>query len=848
MQMDLQTLHSSWTRLKVARTAISTRCRRGRLPAFWAAVSCAIALLSLAGCRATPPAAELSRLEALAEETEASSDEQPAPVVEPQQPEAPSTQPPAESPPVSEWKKELASDSWVRTVKRDGIEPPRRWHHTGLAQLLALDESPEATLTAALNADGASTRTNAAIGLALLGKPSGLETLAAGVENRELHQRQRQAAAEAFGEVDDPQTTELVLEIVGRLGQFDPQHQAAYHPDLHAELLRSLSDWHDERVVEVFRQALAAPSTEARLVAIEAWAAHPEHTLPERVVSLREDNDPMTRSAALKALAYHRAEGVERFLESGLRDLDPRVQLAAIEALGVVATDTALDRLRQVLREEQQLFQSAAIDALAQHGDIESVTLAAENDSWRVRLQAAKSLSNFATPEGTLVARKLLSDRSIEVQQYLVESLSQWPLETAGGVLLEAMASETYRTRKLATQKLAEQWPAAAGFMVDENEARRAEALSLLRTQWFTDFGFSVNPPAVAQAEKNTSTGPAKHDQPVTVEQLERVAAVLEALHQPQLSPAERDGLLGQLVQHGPALIPALEQLSNEHGMLIPEPVFSRVLPRVSPLHEAIEALQQESTAERRVAATRLTELSDGLINSELAAERLFEQIIVHNDPLVWRSVLMSLEQSSTNATTQIVCAAAGHPSAEIRRRACEHLTRFPSSDHQALLTAALSDTDTSVILAATAALGASGQMDDLEPLRWQLRSNSDQIQLATAIALVQLDDADGVLALQRLATDDDPGLRIQVASSIGKLGDPKLIPLLIDMLDDRGAVQRTAIDSLEQFAGETTAREIEEEGAGSETRLVAAWKSWAAQQPRTARQPADPTQEAGAR
>lgn len=841
MQTDLQTPINRRYRAHQARFVASSYPSTGFLRIGRAAVFCALSMMAMPGCRATPPPVELSDLDKLVEEEQ---HEDPAPVAT----TAAADEPPQQLPAVSEWKDELQSDSWVRSIVRDGVQPPRRWHHEGLDQLLALEDSPEATLEVALNADNASTRTNAAIGLARLGNPSGFEVLAAAVGNRDLHQRQRQAAAEAFGEIESPQSTAFVLQLIDRLGRFDEQHRAAYHPDLHAELLRSLSDWHDEQVVEVFRQAVAAPGPDSRLVALEAWAAHPEVPLPDRVVSIREDNNPQLRAAALKALTAHRVEGVERYLEKGLRDLDRRVQMAAISGLGTMGTETATDRLRRVMREEPEVFQAAAVDALAKQGDIEAVTLAAENPSWRVRQRAAQALEGFATPAGTQLARKLLTDPSIEVQQRVVESVAQWPLDVAGVVLLEAMAMETYRTRKTAAEHLTRQWPAASAFAVDESEPRRAETLSHLRTQWFTDFGVAVDSPAISQAEQDAI---AKHHdaaQEVDPQELQRVQTILAELNQPKIPPRARDQLLTQLIELGPALLPTMERLAHGPGLVVSEDVFTQVLPKISPLYEAIDAVGLEEPIERRAAANRLIELSNDLLDSELAGDRLFEQIIIRNDPLVWRSVLIALEPSSTNATTQIVCAAAGHPSAEIRRRACEHFIRFPAPEHQALLTAALNDSDSSVTLAAISALGAGGQMNDRQPLQWLLRSDNDQVQLAAAIALVQLDDADGLLALQRLATDEDPGIRIEVAHAIGKLGQAKLIPLLIAMLDDRGVVQRAAIGALERLAGEEVTRDIRSEGLESETRLVAAWKNWGTQRQDTARRPATSAQPAGAR
>jgi len=560
--MDLQT-HTSRRPAGVDRERCSIVSRKvSRVALRSCGALLALFLAAMSGCRATPPSTGLSDLEALSLEEIHEDQPEKSPPADLQQP--------SPKQPDLVWHDELASDTWVRTVGKQAEETTRRWRHEGLEQLLALADSPQATLAAALSAEDPVISTNAAIGLARLEDVRGLDSLAAAVDNRDLPPRERQAAAEALGEIEDPRATDLVVPLLDTYGRFDEPHRAAYNPDLHAELLRSLKVWQPRQVVDEFQAALAAPGPEVRLVALQAWTMHPDIPLPERVEALREDRSPQVRAAALTALAAHRVEHVERLLESGLTDDDLRVSLAAIAGLGTVATKTSAERLRRVLRDEPEVFRAAAVEALAQMGDFEVLSLAADDASWRVRLQAAQQLCHFATLDGTELARRLLNDSSTEVQRAVVAAVADWPLATAGDVLLDAMSSQTYRTRNKAADLLVGRWPAAGDFIADESTARRTEALSLLRTQWRNEFGVTAGSPAPKRLDQIVSAENTENlDIAIQPSELQRVQVILHQLNELQIPPGKQDRLLAELGQQGPTLPAILEHLNVEQGAIV---------------------------------------------------------------------------------------------------------------------------------------------------------------------------------------------------------------------------------------------------------------------------------------
>ena len=195
-------------------------------------------------------------------------------------------------------------------------------------------------------------------------------------------------------------------------------------------------------------------------------------------------------------------------------------------------------------------------------------------------------------------------------------------------------------------------------------------------------------------------------------------------------------------------------------------------------------------------------------------------------DQLVWQSLLAAVAADSSEPSVRLAYAAISHPSPEVRRRACRHLAAHPHPQHAKVLLPALEDRNQSVVCAAVRALGAAGRMDDTGPLRRLLGTSSEQLRLETATALVQLGDAAGTAALQRLAYADDAKVRRQVAVVMGEMGEPSFVPTLIRLLDDRVAVSRAALESLPKVVGHD-ASETDDQSPATTAERIRRWKLW---------------------
>ena len=288
----------------------------------------------------------------------------------------------------------------------------------------------------------------------------------------------------------------------------------------------------------------------------------------------------------------------------------------------------------------------------------------------------------------------------------------------------------------------------------------------------------------------------------------------------------ERDEAVRRLIDLGPELLPALEQLALVRKQPLPEAVYREVLPKAVPAFETLDRLASRDAALRRRAAAELPALSARTPLGPLAVERLASLVTAEPDPLVWRSVLTAVAADGGEPASRIAVAALGHPSPEVRRRGCEHLAAHPDPRHARLLLPALRDPSESVLLAAIRALGAADRLDDTAPLEQLLAHRNETVRLAAARALARFGSPAGTDALERLAHSGDPNVRREAAVAMGELADPAFTDTLIRLLDDGYGIRRAALESLPKVTG----RDVASLGAGPTATLneqVDTWKRW---------------------
>jgi HEAT repeat protein len=174
----------------------------------------------------------------------------------------------------------------------------------------------------------------------------------------------------------------------------------------------------------------------------------------------------------------------------------------------------------------------------------------------------------------------------------------------------------------------------------------------------------------------------------------------------------------------------------------------------------------------------------------------------------------------------RLALAAASHPAAEVRRRACQYLAERRDSRHVRVLVSLVDDPDSSVVLAALTALAATGSLDDPRPLVKLLAHSSPVVRQQAAETLAVLRFDEGRDALVRLAADADPNARRQAALAMGRVGDRVFVAPLVRMLDDRTSVQQGAVESLRRIVGQDIGNP---DGSPRSTQAdqVRRWKEW---------------------
>jgi HEAT repeat protein len=215
-----------------------------------------------------------------------------------------------------------------------------------------------------------------------------------------------------------------------------------------------------------------------------------------------------------------------------------------------------------------------------------------------------------------------------------------------------------------------------------------------------------------------------------------------------------------------------------------------------------VERLPSDDVRVRRRAAERLAELARDRGLGRPATLRLAEAMAREADPLVWRSAFIAVQSDGSEPAIRLAYMAIGHPAAEVRRRACEHLAAHPNPRHAEVLLPALEDANPAVAIAAVRALGEAGRLEDTAPLKRLLGAASETLRVEAATSLAQLKDPSGAAALERLALSRDPSIRRQVAIAMGRVADPVFAPTLVRLLDDQYAIRLAALESLPNVIG----------------------------------------------
>ena len=724
-----------------------------------------------------------------------------------------------------------AEETWIRVAEvwdEYSDTPVFRWRYPALEDKLVGPSEAGPILAEFVDHEDPVVAANAAIGLSRMGDASAMKELSRAVRDQGLELPIRRAAVESLASLEDPSPVRLLRELLDDYSEENPQTGSFRSPGVHAELIRGLS-WHlrpadDSR----FSVALASDDADVKLEALRSWIGDRSSPLPENDEArwLRGDRDWRVRSAALTAMAQRPDERVCEYLTAAVADPVLKVRIAAIAGLAELSSAQSKSILESLLEHPTHRIRAEAVSALAVMDAQETVLAAAADKSWQVRAAVARSLSKWPGRDSAAVARELLEDRSCEVQQETVAAVGEWPLSAAGPILLSAMTSEAYLTRRSAADQLKNRWPAAPEFPHDGPLKQRAEVLRNLENRFRRDIGFlDKNPPSVDElAATDGQTEGVSTDRQAYVRELSE-----QISDQSSPESVRRETIL-KLVELGPELVELLERLARDRKLRIPEVVYRDVLPDVDPVFEVLYGLTSREVLVRRRAVDGLVKLAAERPLGWLSMARLSSLCMTETDPLVLSGVFQAVAADRSETSAGIAYAAISHSSPEVRRLACRHLGAQARRDHVRFLTPALEDSSVVVVRAAAEALGVIGDGDAIEPLERLLATAHESLRVDVAIALAGLKAPSGSLELERLSYSTSESIRHRVAIAMGRIGDRAFVGHLIRLLDDRHTIRRAALESLPKVVGHDVAELSGEPRPGFDRRLEL-WKDWSRRQ-----------------
>lgn len=145
---------------------------------------------------------------------------------------------------------------------------------------------------------------------------------------------------------------------------------------------------------------------------------------------LAEDKDPNVRAEAANSLSYYGDRAISHLRQTYETDAHWLVRRSIIAAIADLNHPQELLEICEIgIKGDDQPVMEACINCLGLLADteqrsraLELLTSLAEDDSWRVRFQVARSLGKYNHPEAIAVLNKLKTDEDHRVVGAVLES------------------------------------------------------------------------------------------------------------------------------------------------------------------------------------------------------------------------------------------------------------------------------------------------------------------------------------------------------------------------------------------------------------------------------------------
>ena len=571
-----------------------------------------------------------------------------------------------------------------------------------------------------------------------------------------------------------------------------------------------------------------------------------------RLLELRHDPDARVLELLGDWAATVRHPDAMALLERQLRSPAPRVRDAALVNLGRLRTPAARAVLETYRQHDGERLRAAAVRGLSHFG-IAAIAPAVTDESVAVRRTVAECAGGIVAPESGQLLQRLLTDRSLQVQQDAIAQLASWPDALAMPLLLYGATESLLAARRDAVRQLESRRGQLSSLPFDSPDGhRRRLGAAAIQRQWGIPAGPATWPVAAGRAN-SPSEGDALHAAEVRSLLVQLLHTGAEVEDETGLL-AEQD-IFARLALLTESDVPLIEDFLDRHPQLNATRLQQQVLARISPQYAAAVMLADGDPRQRRQAAGELARIGRRRSLTRGVTRLLRQQLAgpPGQERQVWQLVLQSVERDATAEAGALMLLALNHSSASIRFIACEYIGRHRQGAQAEWLVPLLHDADRTVQLAAIRAAGncgnrsprvtgdprfvghgetttapAGGTTAQRGGLRNLLTAADGQVRLAAAVSLAQLGDETGRSYLVRMLRQDDPDVRTAVVGEMGRTGLTSFVRPLIELghveRDDRVAA-RIVASLAELVSPEQQPPEVRR--PGDARTALAAWSTW---------------------
>ncbi len=582
-------------------------------------------------------------------------------------------------------------------------------------------------------------------------------------------------------------------------------------------LVQRLSDWNKD-VARAAAKALenvgepAVPSLieathdwdrEVREIAAQTLGTIRSHKSIARLTEILLDEQNTVRKAAVKALAIIAdLESIPNIISQSLRDEYMDVRRTAAEMLTKIANAKVIPELLVALHDEDTEVRKFTVQALGRIGDdtVEALVSIIQSNDVDVRKTAAEALAKIGTPLVITEMRKLLENESEDMRRTSLSVLDKVQDQSALLPLyLVALKDRANDLRKAATKALGKIGNTAAipellKALKDDDwsvRAGAATALGLIKDKTAIaelSIVLQDNSPEARQAAAE-SLGEIGDDMAIDT----LVKALTDISADVRRAVVEALGKIGNK-QIVPYLFSALHD-SDESVRRDTISILS-LLKDSSSVIELTKALHDPVEMVRSAAADALGELGD-----DRAVAHLIEALRDKSRNLLYETA-RALQTLKSEKAIPGLLAATEDEDEDIRRTAIETLGEIglPSAAPDLLkLLAVPSNKNQSDIVAA---LGKIKSIDSIPALtriltEERLNDKDDSLCIAALDALGEIGDPQVVPVLINIFERDDQFMDYSVAQTLGKLKAVAAIPSMLEALNSED-------DNLRKIAART--------------------------------------------